>query len=208
MTGAVRTTPFSIVLFDEIEKAHPRIFDIFLPIFDEGRLKDSRGRNVSFKNCIIIMTSNIGADILSNGDIDNPRAALVEELRKHFRPEFINRIDDIIPFYPLLSEDVRSILRLEVNAVRMRLQEKQLKLRMYQRAYEHLMTRGYSNEFGARELRRIVDQEITVPVSDLILRGKFNAGDVINVMVEHDKLVFVKGDAESDEERRKRKMSK
>ncbi len=208
LTGAVRTTPFSIVLFDEIEKAHQRIFDIFLPIFDEGRLKDSRGRDVSFKNCIIIMTSNIGADILASSDVDNPRAALVEELRRHFRPEFINRIDDIIPFYPLLNEDVRSILRLEINAVRGRLQEKQLKLRMYQRAYEYLMTRGYSNEFGARELRRIVDQEITTPMSDLILRGKFNAGDVINIMVENDKLVFVKGDEESDEERRKRKMSK
>ena len=154
------------------------------------------------------MTSNIGADILSNPDVENPRAALVEELRRHFRPEFINRIDDIIPFYPLLNEDVRSILRLEINAVRARLQEKQLKLRMYQRAYEHLMTTGYSNEFGARELRRIVDQQITVPVSDLILRGKVAPGDVINVMVDNDKLVFVKGDAESDEERRKRKMSK
>ena len=208
LTGAVRTTPFSILLFDEIEKAHQRIFDIFLPIFDEGRLKDSRGREVSFKNCIIIMTSNIGAEILSNSNVDNPRAALVEELRRHFRPEFINRIDDIIPFYPLLNEDVRSILRLEINVVRARLQEKQLKLRMYQRAYEHLMNNGYSNEFGARELRRIVDQQITVPVSDLMLRGKFKAGDVINVMVDKDKLVFVKGDVDSDEERRRRKMSK
>jgi ATP-dependent Clp protease ATP-binding subunit ClpC len=208
LTGAVRTTPFSILLFDEIEKAHQRIFDIFLPIFDEGRLKDSRGRDASFKNCIIIMTSNIGADILSNPDVENPRAALVEELRRHFRPEFINRIDDIIPFYPLLNEDVRSILRLEINAVRGRLQEKQLRLRMYQRAYEYLLTKGYSPQFGARELRRIVDQEITMPISDLILRNKFSAGDVINVMVEKDHLAFVKGDTETDEERRKRKMSK
>jgi ATP-dependent Clp protease ATP-binding subunit ClpA len=205
LTGAVKTTPFSMLLFDEIEKAHARIFDIFLPIFDEGRLKDSRGRDVSFKNCIIIMTSNIGADILCNADEANPRAALVEALRQHFRPEFINRIDDIIPFYPLLNEDVRAILRLEVNNVRRRLQDKQLRIRMFQRAYEYLMSRGYSPEFGARELRRIVDQEITGPISDMILRGKFETGDVINVMEEGGQLVFVKGDSERDEERRKRK---
>ncbi len=205
LTGAVKTTPFSILLFDEIEKAHARIFDIFLPIFDEGRLKDSRGRDVSFKNCIIIMTSNIGADILCNADEPNPRAALVEALRQHFRPEFINRIDDIIPFYPLLNEDVRAILRLEVNNVRKRLQDKQLRIRMFQRAYEYLMNKGYSLEFGARELRRIVDQEITAPISDMILRGKFEAGDVINVMEEGGQLVFAKGDREKDEERRRRK---
>ncbi|MCX5756996.1 MAG: ATP-dependent Clp protease ATP-binding subunit, partial [Candidatus Hydrogenedentes bacterium] len=110
LSAAIRNAPFSILLFDEIEKAHPRIFDIFLPIFDEGRLKDSHGRDVNFKNCFIIMTSNIGADILRRSESDADRKQLMEELRGHFRPELINRIDEIIPFYPLLFEDVRSIL--------------------------------------------------------------------------------------------------
>lgn len=205
LTGAVRSMPFSILLFDEIEKAHERIFDIFLPVFDEGRLKDSRGRDACFKNCIIILTSNIGADLLSDAEEADPRGAIINELRGHFRPEFINRIDEIIPFYPLLNEDIRTILRLEINSIRDRLQEKNIRLRMYQRAYELLITRSYSPEFGARELRRIVDKEITTPVSDLILRNKFGPGDVINVKENGGQLEFVKGDVETDEELRRRK---
>ncbi|MCC6144185.1 MAG: ATP-dependent Clp protease ATP-binding subunit [Candidatus Hydrogenedentes bacterium] len=193
LTSAVRNAPFSILLFDEIEKAHPRIFDIFLPIFDEGRLKDSRGREVSFKNCLIILTSNVGAEILARPGHRDPDRELLATLRGQFRPEFINRIDEIVPFYPLLSEDVRSILKLEIDKLRGRLRERKLGVRMYQRAYEFLAEKGYNPEFGARELRRVVDQLVTAPISDLILQGTFERGDMIDVLMEDGQLVFQKG---------------
>jgi ATP-dependent Clp protease ATP-binding subunit ClpB len=189
----MRRQPFSILLFDEIEKAHPRIFDIFLPIFDEGRLKDNRGREVSFKNAIIIMTSNIGAEHLRHGDESEFNAPLMQALREHFRPEFINRIDQVVPFFPLLAEDVRSILRLEINALRRRLKDRQIKIHMYQRAYEFLAERGYSPDFGARELRRAVDKHVTTPISEMILDDKFQPGDIIDVKMEEEKLVVCKG---------------
>lgn len=193
LTSAVANSPFSIVLFDEIEKAHPRIFDIFLPILDEGRLKDSKGRDVSFKNCIIIMTSNIGASLLSRQDDGSAGRALVQELRKHFRPEFINRVDEIVPFFPLLAEDVRTILRLEVNKVRYRLREKKLSIRMYQQAYEFLAKQGYNPEFGGRELRRTVDRHLTTPISAMIMDNVFQPGDVIEVLMENGELLIRRG---------------
>ncbi len=192
LSAAVRNAPFSILLFDEIEKAHPRIFDIFLPIFDEGRLKDSHGRDVNFKNCFIIMTSNIGADTLRRSESDADRKQLMEELRGHFRPELINRIDEIIPFYPLLFEDIRSILQLSLSDLQKRLKEKNIGLRVYQRAYEYLAKEGYSPEYGARELRRAVSRLIIAPVSDMLIEEKFQAGDTIHVMMEGDKMSFQK----------------
>ena len=193
LTQAVRNAPFSILLFDEIEKAHPRIFDVFLPIFDEGRLKDSRGRVVSFKNCIIILTSNIGAELLSHGDAGARSTELMDILRQHFRPEFINRIDEIVPFYPLLFEDVRSILRLHLKELQSRLQGKEVGIRVYQRAYEYLAQKGYSPEYGARELRRTVEQLVVNPISDMILEQQFEKGDIIEVLMEDGKLEFRKG---------------
>lgn len=192
LTAAVSNTPFSIVLFDEIEKAHPRIFDIFLPILDEGRLKDSRGKEVSFKNCIIIMTSNVGAGLFSRTGDMTGGPALMEELRRHFRPEFINRIDEIVPFFPLLAEDIRSILRIEINKVRYRLREKNITIRMYQRAYEYLAELGYSPDFGGRELRRVVDRQITTKISEMLIDGHFHAGDIIEVLMENDVLTVRK----------------
>ncbi|MBI5091665.1 MAG: ATP-dependent Clp protease ATP-binding subunit [Candidatus Hydrogenedentes bacterium] len=196
LTGAVRNKPFSILLFDEIEKAHPRIFDILLPVFDEGRLKDSRGRDVSFRNCIIILTSNIGAQSLHRGD-DGNFGKLMDELRGHFRPEFINRIDEIVPFYPLLFEDVRSILRLAIQDLRTRLLDRQIGVRMYQRAYEFLAGQGYNSDFGARELRRTVERLVINPISEMVLEGRFSAGDMIDVLMEDDKLTFRKGEPHS-----------
>jgi len=193
LTAAVRNHPFSVLLFDEIEKAHSRVFDVFLPVFEEGRLKDGRGRDVDFRNCIIIMTSNIGAEALSQGPGVETASAICDALRAHFRPEFINRIDDIIPFHPLLSEDIRNILRLEINAVRFRLREKRIGIRMYQRAYENLAAEGYNSAFGARELRRVVDRKITQPLSALLLQGSIENGDMVEVLMEDDTLVLRKG---------------
>jgi len=193
LTGAVRKSPFSVLLFDEIEKAHRRVFDVLLPVFDEGQIKDSRGRVVSFRNCIIILTSNIAADLLRRGDRDEVSSELLDVLRAHFRPEFINRIDEIVPFYPLLFEDVRAILRLSIHELRSRLHDRGIKVRMYQRAYEHLAQQGYSEEFGARELRRCVERLVTNPASDLLTREDFKRGDVIEVLMHEGELVIRKG---------------
>jgi ATP-dependent Clp protease ATP-binding subunit ClpC len=194
LTGAVRNAPFSILLFDEIEKAHSRIFDLFLPIFDEGRLRDARGREVSFKNCIIIITSNIGSDLLYEADSNVSQDALVDALRDHFRPEFVNRIDQLVPFYPLLAEDIRQILRLEINALRRRLREKKIGIRMYQRAYEYIAKEGYNPSFGARELRRCVDRLIATPMSERIIEGQFQEGDMVDVLLDEEgELTYRKG---------------
>lgn len=194
LSKAVRQTPQALLLFDEIEKAHPQVFDIFLPMFDEGRMKDSHGREVSFKYCIIILTSNVGAEwVCRSADSEN-RAGLMDELRRHFRPEFINRIDHIIPFYPLIFEDLRSILRLHINALRHRLKEKRMGVRMYQQAYEYLAREGYSPDFGARELRRTVERLVVEPISEGILAGRLQPGDMVDVLIEDEKLVFRKGE--------------
>ena len=192
LVGAVRNAPFSVLLLDEIEKAHDRVFDVFLPVFDEGRLKDSRGREVSFRNCIIIMTSNVGADVLCQMQTGHSRRHLVDELRGHFRPEFINRIDDIVPFYPLLFEDVRAILALTMDGLRRRLDQKRISVHVYQGAYEYLAEQGYSPEFGARELRRAVDRLVTSPISEKILSEEFGSGDTIEVLMEGGALSFRK----------------
>lgn len=194
LVSAVKDNPFSILLFDEIEKAHRNIFDIFLPIFDEGRLKDNRGRIVDFKNCIIILTSNIGANKLYRNSDAAMDHSVCDELSKHFRPEFINRIDEFVPFYPLLFEDIRLILRHSIDDLRRRLADKDIGVRMYQRAYEYLADKGYSAQFGARELRRAVDRYVIAPISDKILRGEFEAGDMIDVMMDGETLVFRKGE--------------
>ncbi|NIA12919.1 MAG: AAA domain-containing protein [Nitrospiraceae bacterium] len=192
LTAAMRTAPFSVLLFDEIEKAHPKVFDIFLPVFDEGRLKDARGRTVSFRNAIMIMTSNVGADLLHRTETGDNRRQLLDELRKHFRPEFINRIDEIVPFYPLLFEDMRTILGLAIDDLRRRLSDKQVDLHVYQRAYEFLAREGHSPEFGARELRRTVDRLVVGPISDMVLQDQFRAGDAIEVLMEDDRLTIRK----------------
>ncbi len=192
LAAAVRRMPFSILLFDEMEKAHPRIFDVFLPIFDEGVIRSNQGRTVSFKNCIMIMTSNVGAELLSRGPGDDEKL-LMTELRRYFRPEFINRIDAVIPFYPLLAEDIRSILRLEVERLRSRLRDRRVGVRMYQRAYEHLASEGYSPEFGARELRRVFEKRVVEPIGELLLAEDFAPGDMLDVKMEHGALEISRG---------------
>ncbi len=190
LSKAVKDMPFSIVLFDEIEKAHPKIFDIFLPVLDEGRLKDSKGRDVNFKNTMIIFTSNIGAEILQRCESGDPRTQLMEILQEHFRPEFLNRIDEIVPFYPLLREDIFQILKIHLKALRRRIREKGLDMHVYHGAIEYLLEEGYNPDYGARELRRTVDRLIVNPVSAMLLEKKFAKGDVIEVMMEQDQLVF------------------
>jgi len=189
LTKALQDMPYSVVLFDEIEKAHPQIFDIFLPILDEGRLRDSRGREVSFRNCMVIFTSNIGADMLSESGASPAPVALTQALLQHFRPEFINRIDEIVPFYPLLSEDIRAILKLMLHDLRRRLREKGMDLHVYQGAITYLGEQGNCAQFGARELRRTLDRLVVQPVSSMLLEGRFKKGNVVEVLIDDGRLV-------------------
>lgn len=193
LISAIRDKPFSLLLFDEIEKAHARVFDILLPVFDEGRLRQGHRGEVSFKHCIIVMTSNVGAQVLESPEAGSESLALLDALRQHFRPEFINRIDEIVPFYPLLFEDVRAILHLSMRRLRSQLRERQLRLHVYQGAYEYLARRGHSTEFGVRELQRTFDRLLVNPISEMILQECFQPGDIVDVLVEHDTLAIRKG---------------
>jgi ATP-dependent Clp protease ATP-binding subunit ClpA len=157
-------------------------------------MQDAQGRELTFKNCIIIFTSNIGADLLQRPSDPADNMKLMEALRRHFRPEFINRIDEIVPFYPLLFEDIRTILRLNLQAVNERLKERSIRLRVFQGAYEFLAERGYNREFGARELRRAVERYVMNPISERVVAGAFQAGDVIEILDEGGELVFRKGE--------------
>lgn len=200
LTAAVRNAPFSVLLFDEIEKAHRRVLDLFLPVFDEGRLKDARGREVSFRNCIIIMTSNVGAAHVSRTETTETRGRLMDDLRRHFRPEFINRIDDIVPFHPLLFEDIRAILSLYIRELARRLRDKGIRLHIYQGAYEHLAQHGYSADFGARELRRTVERLVVTPISDMIVKQEFESGDIIDILMEGERLTLRKALSREDKQ--------
>ena len=192
LTKAITDQPFSILLFDEIEKAHANIYDIFLPMLDEGRVTDAKGRELSFKNNLIIFTSNVGAEIVGEHTGEENRRAIIEKLHEHFRPEFINRIDEIVPFCHLLPEDIRRILSLNLKEVQQRLKSKGVRLHVYQGAYEHIAEQGYNYEFGARELRRTVEKLIVDPVSSALIDGKFSKGDTVAVKVENGALTFEK----------------
>ncbi len=191
LSVAVRHSPFSVLLFDEIDKAHPRVFDILLPILDEGRIKDARGRDCNFRNCILIFTSNIAAKHLRR-DAPDQHEAILPALKEVFRPEFINRIDEFVPFFPLLFEDIRTILSISLRKLHARLQEKGMNLRVYQGAYEYLARQGYSEEFGARELQRTVDRLVINPISEQLIRGDFVYGDTIEVLMVDDELTIRK----------------
>lgn len=173
LTEAVRRNPYSVLLFDEVEKAHPDVFNIFLQILDEGRLTDSQGRTISFKNCIIIMTSNIGSDILLGADeiTITVRQQVERLLHKHFRPEFLNRIDAIVFFKRLTHKDVTSIAELQVKQLQQRLIEQDITLKVTPAALDRLADVGYEREFGARPLKRTIQNHVTVPISQLLLKN-------------------------------------
>jgi ATP-dependent Clp protease ATP-binding subunit ClpC len=203
LTEAVRRKPFSVVLFDEIEKAHPDVFNTLLQILEEGRLTDAQGRTVDFKNTVIIMTSNLGTRDLHKkavgfhaGDPDmsyeHMKGRVTEELKKHFRPEFINRLDEIIVFHELSMAELKQIVDLMLERVREQLESQHLDLVLTDDAKEHLGTRGYDPELGARPLRRAIQRLLEDPLSERVLLGEFKAGTTILVGldVENDELTF------------------
>jgi ATP-dependent Clp protease ATP-binding subunit ClpC len=193
LTERIRRRPYAVVLLDEVEKAHPDVFNMLLQIMEEGRLTDSFGRHVDFKNVILIMTSNLGADIIKGGasfgfgkrsevqDYEKMRKSLMGEVEKFFRPEFINRLDDVVVFRPLLKDDLVTIIEYELSKVRKRLTEKGMKMELDAAAKEFLIDKGYNPDFGARPLRRALGQYIEDPLAENLLMGEFKSGDEIHV---------------------------
>ena len=195
LTEAVRRKPYSVVLFDEIEKAHPDVFNILLQILDDGRITDSQGRTVDFKNTIIILTSNLGSTYLlegirPDGSIsEEAREAVMGELRRSFRPEFLNRLDETILFRPLTRENLTGIIDLLVESLRKRLAEQNLKLDLSEEAKALIIQRGYDPLYGARPLRRVLQSSVETLVARTILRGDLAPGATITVDVENGELV-------------------
>ena len=193
LTERIRRRPYAVVLLDEVEKAHPDVFNMLLQIMEEGRLTDSFGRHVDFKNVILIMTSNLGADVIKGGstfgfgkraevmDYEKMRKALMGEIEKFFRPEFINRLDEVVVFRPLMKDDLVTSIEYELSKVRKRLVEKGMKLELDSAAKDFLIDKGYNPDFGARPLRRALGQFIEDPLAENLLMGEFKSGDEIHV---------------------------
>jgi ATP-dependent Clp protease ATP-binding subunit ClpA len=201
LTEAVRRKPYSVVLFDEIEKAHPDVFNIMLQIFDDGRLTDSKGRTVDFKNTVIIMTSNIGSDIiledslnaaLEGGNFDETKEKVMAIMREKFKPEFLNRVDETIFFKALNLAQLSSIVDIQMDHLRSLLKEHNMTFTITDDAKEFLATRGFNPIYGARPLKRVIRQLVENPLSKLLLAQKFIDGDNINIKVNNDELVFEK----------------
>ena len=206
LTEKVRRHPYSVILFDEIEKAHPDVFNILLQILDDGRLTDSKGRTVDFKNTILIMTSNVGAktirkqktmgfssnnqDEVDRNEYDKMKENIMEELKKQFRPEFLNRIDDIIVFHSLNKQDINKIVRLMCKTLVKRLEEMTIKLEMDDEAIDLIAKEGFDVEYGARPLKRSIQKELENELSELILQGTIKSGDVVEATVKEGKMAF------------------
>lgn len=195
LTEAVRRKPYSVVLFDEVEKAHPDVFNVLLQVLDDGRLTDSQGRVVNFKNTVIIMTSNLGSHKIfdmAGDEYEEIKSAVMESVNAHFRPEFINRIDEIVVFHPLGQSQMAGIASIQLDRLRARLKERELSLVLSDDAINELVSVGYDPVFGARPLKRAIVQEIENPLAQKLLAGEFVAGDTISVGVENGVLTFDK----------------
>ncbi|MGO8766995.1 MAG: ATP-dependent chaperone ClpB [Limisphaerales bacterium] len=201
LSEAVRRRPYSVVLFDEIEKAHPDVFNVLLQVLDDGRLTDGQGRTVDFKNTIVIMTSNLGSPIIQEYFMEGKNSASAKmtmedrvkgELRKHFRPEFLNRVDDTIIFQSLDEEELSKIVEIQIAHLEKRLAQQNLTLSVDAGAKKLLAREGYDPQFGARPLKRAVQEQLLNPLSMRLLEGEFKPGDKIKVSANNDKLVFAK----------------
>jgi ATP-dependent Clp protease ATP-binding subunit ClpC len=199
LTEAVRRRPYQVICFDEIDKAHPETFGMLLQILDEGQLADARGHKVDFRNTLVVMTSNIGTETLIKGPLGMPGSRKVEtyqdnmyeaELKKLFRPEFLNRIDQVVIFHSLTREETEQIVELELNKIRKRLDEQAIGLEATPEAIVILAKEGYSQEFGARHLRRTVQQKIEDALSEGILSAQFTTGDQVIVDVKENEIVL------------------
>jgi ATP-dependent Clp protease ATP-binding subunit ClpB len=196
LTEAVRRRPYSVILLDEIEKAHPDVFNVLLQVLDDGRLTDGHGRTVDFRNTVIVMTSNLGSqriqDLAGEANYERMKSAVMEVVSQHFRPEFINRVDDVVVFHPLGREEIRRIVDIQVGRLRQRLAERDLQLVISDPAMDRLADAGYDPVYGARPLKRAIQQQVENPLAQRILAGEFAPGDTITVEVESDHLSFIR----------------
>ena len=194
LTEAVRRRPYSLLLLDEVEKAHPDVFNVLLQVLDDGRLTDGQGRTVDFRNTVIVMTSNLGSDVIremaTEDDYPRMKAAVMEIVGRYFRPEFINRIDDTVVFHPLGAEQIHGIAGIQLDLLRRRLAERELGLEVSAAAVDVLARAGFDPVFGARPLKRAIQQRIENPLAQKILAGEFTAGDTIVVDADGEALVF------------------
>jgi len=193
LTEAVRRKPYSVILLDEVEKAHPDVFNILLQVLEDGRLTDSHGRTVDFRNTVIVMTSNLGSARIQElvGDREAQRAAVMDAVSTHFRPEFINRVDEVVIFEPLGREQIAGITEIQLGRLRQRLAERDLKLELTPEAMDKLIAVGYDPVYGARPLKRAIQRWIENPLAQLILSGGFMPGTSIKGTVVDDEIAFV-----------------
>jgi len=197
LTEAVRRRPYSVVLLDEVEKAHPDVFNVLLQVLDDGRLTDGQGRTVDFRNTVIVMTSNLGSEQIQQMSGENNyeamKVAVMNSVGAHFRPEFINRIDEVVVFHPLGRKQIRSITNIQIESLRQRLLDREIDLQMSVASLDKLGEAGFDPVYGARPLKRAIQQELENPLAQSILAGEYAPGDIIDVQVEDDVLVFSKG---------------
>jgi len=196
LTEAVRRRPFAVILFDEIEKAHHDVFNILLQVLDDGRLTDSQGRTVDFKNTVLIMTSNIGSQEILEAQsrrvtYDEMRSLVMTELRRHFRPEFLNRVDETVVFHPLTTEHLGKIVDIQLTRLRERLAERRIPLTLTSAATANLATRGHDAVYGARPLKRLIQQEVETPIARLLVKGELRDGDAVTVDTKNEQLIVV-----------------
>ncbi len=196
LTEAVRRRPYCVILLDEIEKAHPDVFNVLLQVLDDGRLTDGQGRTVDFRHCVIIMTSNLGSQVIQelSGEANyaKMKEAVMQVVTQHFRPEFINRVDDIVVFHSLGREQIRSIVDIQLGRLRQRLAERDITLRLEDDARDKIGEAGFDTVYGARPLKRAIQSQIENPLAQRILRGDFAAGDRVIAKLKRDALVFEK----------------
>ncbi len=201
LTEAVRRKPYSVILLDEVEKAHPDVFNILLQVLDDGRLTDGHGRTVDFRNTVIIMTSNLGSQLIQEmarvNDYEAMKTAVLEVVGQHFRPEFINRVDEVVVFHPLEKEQIRMICNIQIDYLRNRLADRDMTLLVTDAALDKLGEAGFDPVYGARPLKRAIQHELENPLAREILSGKFAPGDSIRVDWDGEGFVFERSEAKA-----------
>jgi ATP-dependent Clp protease ATP-binding subunit ClpB len=197
LTEAVRRKPYSVILMDEVEKAHPDVFNVLLQVLDDGRLTDGQGRTVDFRNTVIVMTSNLGSqriqELAGEENYERMKDAVMEVVGAHFRPEFINRIDESVVFHPLGREQIRAITTIQIDYLRKRLAERELGLKLSDAVLDKLGEAGFDPVYGARPLKRAIQQQLENPLAQEILAGHFQPGQVVEISLEGDRLQFTTG---------------
>jgi len=194
LTEAVRRRPYSLLLLDEVEKAHPKAFDVLLQVLEDGRLTDGQGRTVDFRNTVIVMTSNLGSELIHDAGNrlgnDAMRTAVMERVSEHFRPEFLNRIDESVVFHSLEQEHIRDIATIQLGVLTDRLADRSLRLAVSDDVMRHLSEVGFDPVYGARPLKRAIQQLIENPLAHALLAGDFSPGNVIEATLVNDSIVF------------------